>query len=275
MSGQQPDPKTVKSHFDDRSATYSDLFDDSVRTGAGHRFRSRRDIIAKLTKNLSGRLLDCATGTGEVTLAVLKSGEFDSAVINDLSEEMLNRSRDLLKTQLPGKSLEFSNTGVFDLPDSAGRSNCDVVMCIGLIAHVGRLEEMFSTAVNLLKPGGQFLFQTTLLDHWGVRMTRRLSEERHVRNHGYAIRHYYHSEIEKAAEENGLNILVRERYGFDFPFLDRVAPGLGHYLEQRFAIRSGTRGSEAIYVLQKTGFEPESTIESADSETDHFRDGDS
>ena len=59
----QPNPKKVQLHFDERAATYSDLFDDSVRTGAGRKFRCRRDIVNRLLAGQSGRMLECATET--------------------------------------------------------------------------------------------------------------------------------------------------------------------------------------------------------------------
>lgn len=73
------------------------MFDDTVRTGAGHKFRCRRDIVSRLVVGQTGSSLECATGTGEITAAVLGAGEFQSKVINDYSVEMLQRSKSLVK----------------------------------------------------------------------------------------------------------------------------------------------------------------------------------
>lgn len=250
---QCPDPTLVQSHFDQRSTNYSDLFDDSIQTGAGHKFQRRRKIVAQLTGHLSGRLLDCASGTGEVTLTALNSGNFDSAVVNDLSAEMLSRANSLIDDEFINPCLvQYSNAGVFDLPNQFQPASFDVILCLGLIAHVGRLDEMFGLCHGLLAPQGRLLFQSTLLDHFGVRMTKRISEKRHVRHKGYAIKHYWHDEILKSSSRNGLEVADCRRYGLDIPFMDRVAPRVNFRLEQRFSSLSKRAGSEAIYVLGKT-----------------------
>ncbi len=248
-----PDSRTVKSHFDDRSETYSDLFQKSTRTGAAHRFQRRQQIVGELSRGKGGRLLDCATGTGEVTHAALESGTFRSAVINDLSDEMLRRSRRLLENSTGlTTNLEFVNSSVFELSDTIDSGSCDLILCVGLAAHVGRMDTLLGMFRKLLSQKGSLLFQTTLLDHIGVRATRTLSEQRHIRKNGYAIRHYWHSDVVQACFENGLTIVECRRSGLDIPFLDRVAPGLGFYLESRFANRMARSGSEAIYVLARS-----------------------
>ena len=91
----KPDPQKVKSHFDDRSETYSDLFDSSTRTGAAHRFQSRRQIVGELATGKSGRLLECAAGTGEVTLAALRAG--DGPLAREVMSAQIQRGcRDVL-----------------------------------------------------------------------------------------------------------------------------------------------------------------------------------
>ena len=248
-----PDPKAVKIHFDDRSKTYSDLFQDSTRSGAARRFQRRQQIVAELCSNKHGRLLDCATGTGEVTLAALLSGTFDSAVINDLSTEMLLRSRRLLESSAEFKgNLEFVNSSVFELSDSISPGSCDLILCVGLIAHVGDLDGLMGMFRSLLSEDGHLLFQTTLLDHVGVRITRRLSERRHIRKNGYAIKHYWHADVVEACSRNGLSATACRRGGLDIPFLDRVAPRIGHFIEDRFAHWMERSGSEAIYVLTRS-----------------------
>lgn len=188
------DTTKVQTHFDQRTATYSNLFDNSVRDGVGHKFRCRRDLIETLLAGKKGRLLDCATGTGEVTLAGLLSGDFDSAAINDYSNEMLARSRSRIESashsnSIPAK-IEFSHANAFDLEGIVASSSIDTMLCLGLIAHVGRLEGMLGLANRLLTDTGQLLFQTSLLDHLGVRLIKRLSERRHIKANGDAVTHY-------------------------------------------------------------------------------------
>ena len=107
-------------------------------------------------------------------------------------------------------------------------------------------------AQQLLKQDGLFLFQVSLLDHLGTRLIKRFSEKRHIKQKGYAISHYRHAEVVKAATNNGLKIESCDRYGFDVPFLDRLTPRLNYRLEEQFKQRSTTKGSEAVYLITKT-----------------------
>ena len=121
--------------------------------------------------------------------------------------------------------LEFSNVSVFELAHQVPAASIDVILCVGLIAHVGRLEEMFSLCNQLLKPNGHLIFQTTLLDHPGNRIIRRMSEERHIRKHGYAIQHYWHNEIQSTADSIGLHVEDYRRHGIETLAVDDAKSG--------------------------------------------------
>ena len=221
----------VKEHFEERSTTYADMFDPNVRTGTAFRFQRRRRIVRELAAAQSGRLVDCATGTGEVTLAALETQNFDTACINDVSPEMLARSSTLIQDSADAEdcSCTFVTGDVFDLNSQPAAGSYDLVVCVGLLAHVGRLEELMQLCESLVSDEGHVLLQTTLLDHPGVRITRMMSERRHVRQKGYAIRHYKHAQILKAAAATNLEVIERRCFGLDVPFLDKVAPRLSHF----------------------------------------------
>lgn len=242
----------VRQHFGERAATYADMFDPSVKSGTAYRFQRRRRIIRELAAEQNGCLVDCATGTGEVTLAALETENYQDACINDVSPEMLSKAERLHEANVADRcSFRFVAGDVFDLPQKTNDANYDLVLCVGLLAHVGRLEELMKLCRTLVSDSGHILLQSTLLDNPGIRLTRLLSEKRHRRQKGYAIRHYKHSEIAAAAESLNLEIVDRRCFGLDVPFLDKVSPRLSHFLEGKFESVFPRQGAEAIYVLRQ------------------------
>lgn len=129
----------------------------------------------------------------------------------------------------------------------------DLIVCLGLIAHTGRLPELLRLLRGLLAKDGVILLQSTLLDHPGTRMERFFSHERYFRKHGYRINYFRHQDIEAAAASAGLIIAACQRYSLGLPFGDRLW-GWGNYqLERIFQRWAAPRGSEAVYILKADG----------------------
>lgn len=242
------DPKVVREHFDWRSEEYSNLFDTTTRTGSAYNFQTRQKITAEIASKHGGRMLDCASGTGEVTLATLKCGTFESATINDYSPKMLAHSEKLISSRVD-VPVEFINEDVFDLNHELIGQKFDLILCVGLLAHVGKLEQLLCELRNLVADQGTILLQNTSLDHMGIKITKMLSEKRHIKNHGYAIRHYPHRQIEIAADKADLVIRDRSCFGLNIPFLDRITPGMNYRIEKGMSKLGNQLGAESIYTL--------------------------
>ena len=245
------DPKVVQEHFDWRSEDYSNLFNRRTRTGAAFNFQTRQNLISEIAAGYGGRMLECASGTGEITLAALRNGSFQSATINDFSPKMLEQTKKLLneKTHVP---VEFINKNVFDLGHDLAGNKFDFILCVGLLAHVGQLNQLMCELRKLVSDDGTILLQNTSLGHAGIKITKMLSEKRHIQKHGYAIRHYYHGQIAKAANEASLHIQDEARFGINIPFFDRIGPGINYRIEKSLSRLGNWFGAETIYTLKPT-----------------------
>ena len=91
MKGNDP----VAAYFDQRADTHKRQFQERA-SGASFNFQQRLALACELGAASSGRLLDCAAGTGEITCALLKSGRFDQATVVDVSPAMLQSARELV-----------------------------------------------------------------------------------------------------------------------------------------------------------------------------------
>jgi len=249
---QNSNKDAVQQFFTENATDYSSLFLPK-RSGSNFGFLSRLNLASQMTANISGRLLDCACGSGEITAAILGSKRFTGATIVDLSPKMLEiaqqRINDNLK--LPNvSSLEFIQSDIFAFDAQTRAGQYDLILCLGLIAHTGRIDELLSKLKTLLSPRGKILLQSSLLDHAGNRLVRWLTQERYRRRHGYRISYFRHKDIEHAAERAGLAIGDARRFTFGFPFGDRLSARINYHLEKAMNQWSRARGAEALYLLE-------------------------
>jgi ubiquinone/menaquinone biosynthesis C-methylase UbiE len=236
----------VAAYFDKLPQTHKRQF--AQRTsGASFYFQKRLKLTCELAAQSSGRLLDCAAGTGEITYALLKSGRFSRATIVDISPAMLQSAKELLSSEITNTELEFVHSDVFNF--KASDSRFDLILCLGLIAHVGRLDILLPHLKSMLAPGGRIILQTTLTDHLGTRLVRALTARRELAQRGYRISWFSQRDIANACRDAGLRILETRRHSLAIPFGDRLWPWANFQLESRLQKWSSRHGADAIYLL--------------------------
>jgi 2-polyprenyl-3-methyl-5-hydroxy-6-metoxy-1,4-benzoquinol methylase len=216
-------------------------------SGANFYFQMRLKLARELGGASTGRLLDCAAGTGEVTCALLKSGRFSHATIVDISPAMLQSAKELLSSQITKTELEFVHSDIFNFKPSD--SGFDLILCLGLIAHVGRLDILLPHLKSMLTPGGRIILQTTLTDHVGARIMRALTARRELAQRGYRISWFSQRDIADASHGAGLQILEMRRHSLGIPFGDRFWPWANFQLEIRLQKWASRYGADAIYLL--------------------------
>lgn len=219
-------------------------------SGASFNFQMRLKLACELAGGSVGRLLDCAAGTGEITCALLKSGGFSHATVVDISPAMLQSAKELLSAQITNTQLEFVHSDVFDFKPSG--SSFDLILCLGLIAHLGRLEILLRHLKSMLTPGGRIILQTTLTDHVGMRMVRAVTARRELAQRGYHISWFSQRDIAAACAGTGLSVLEMRRHSLGMPFGDRLWPWANFQLEKRLQNWAGRHGADAIYLLAPT-----------------------
>jgi 2-polyprenyl-3-methyl-5-hydroxy-6-metoxy-1,4-benzoquinol methylase len=242
----------VQRFFTGAAMEYSQLFL-AKRTGSNFNFCERLTLAVRMTSNISGRLLDCASGTGEITTAILRSERFTNATIIDLSPRMLEMAQQCTETQLKVSEmskLEFIVSDIFEFDAQSRAGQYDLILCLGLIAHTGRIDQLLSKLKTLLSPSGCILLQSSLLDHVGNRIVRMFAEERYYHKHGYRIFYFRHQDIVQAAKKTGLAIVALRRFTFGFPFGDRFCARINYHMESTMRKWSHSHGAEALYVLQ-------------------------
>jgi len=240
----------VKEFWEHQAEGYVGNYKD-LRRGTNFNFRKRLEEVCTMTAGLRGSLLDCAIGTGEVTFSVLSDGRFSRALLVDVSEPMLETARRAAAGSPPLARAEFVCADAFEQLATLRGAGFDLILCLGLIAHTGRLEELLSLAAACLAPGGSVILQTSLLDHPGFHLLKILSAQRHLEKKGYAMHYYHERDVLRAADLAGLKMVQRVRFGLGIPYGDRICAPVNYWLERAFAGPMSRHGCDAIYRLRK------------------------
>jgi ubiquinone/menaquinone biosynthesis C-methylase UbiE len=244
MGNEMKDPVAV--YFEKHAETHKRQFVGSG-SGASFYFQTRLKLACELAGPSTGRLLDCAAGSGEITCALLKSGRFSHATIVDISPAMLQSAKELLTSEITNAELEFIHSDLFNFKPSDSRF--DLVLCLGLIAHVGRLDVLLPHLKSMLTPSGRIILQTTLTDHAGTRIVRALTTRRELAKRGYHISWFSQRDIIEACRRAGLRIVEMRRHSLGVPFGDRFWPWANYQLETRLQKWASRHGADAIYLL--------------------------
>jgi ubiquinone/menaquinone biosynthesis C-methylase UbiE len=236
----------VAAYFDKLPETHKRQFEERA-SGANFNFQQRLKLACELGGASSGRLLDCAAGTGEITCALLRSGRFNHATVIDVSATMLQSAKELLASQIKNAEIELVQSDVFNFKPSDSRF--DLILCLGLIAHTGRLDILLSHLKSMLRPDGRIILQTTLTDHLGTRIVRALTSQSELARRGYRLSWFSQGNISDACDRAGLRILATRRHSLGVPFGDRLWPWVNFQLETRLKNWASRHGADAIYLL--------------------------
>jgi len=242
MKGNDP----VAAYFEQLPDTHKSQFQKRA-SGASFNFHQRLALACELGAASSGRLLDCAAGTGEITCALLKSGRFDQATVVDVSPAMLQSARELVASQIKSAEVEFVQSDIFNFKPAD--ASFDLILCLGLIAHTGRLDILLPHLKSMLATDGRIILQTTLTDHPGTRIVRALTSRSELARRGYRISWFSQRDISEACDRVALRILDSRRHSLGFPFGDRLWPRANFQLESRLKRWASRYGADAIYLL--------------------------
>jgi 2-polyprenyl-3-methyl-5-hydroxy-6-metoxy-1,4-benzoquinol methylase len=232
----------------DEVKTFFDKPERYLRHDFGVRLRGEivRDLLGSMDK---GGILDAGCGDGSVSLQFLKPGV--SITLLDLSEQMLAVARSRTPPDRVA-DVRFVQGDVLDFEPAAP---FDVVLCLGLLAHVGSVDGAIGKLVSFVKPGGHCVLQLTdqakaiaRVDAAGYAIRRRFVDER-----GYGMNYLTKEQVVLLSQQHGLRLLRDRRYSLLLPGMGRL-PLRWLYRYQRLTLERpwlSRHGSEVILLLRK------------------------
>ncbi|MFO0549220.1 MAG: class I SAM-dependent methyltransferase [Polyangiaceae bacterium] len=208
----------------------------------------RAEIVRALLGDVRGSILDIGCGDGRISL------QFNHATrveLVDLSPNMLALARDRVPAELRDRvrTVEAS-LGTYD----AG-AGFDVVLCIGVLAHVPDVAAAMQTLAKAVVPGGKLVVQLT--DHGQplARAFMALSRAKHLLRNpiGYSVNRTDQASIVGFARAAGLELAAERPHWTMPPFAGFVPVSVSRTL-LRYAANTPPLahvGSEKILLFTK------------------------
>jgi 2-polyprenyl-3-methyl-5-hydroxy-6-metoxy-1,4-benzoquinol methylase len=252
VKSSREETQAVEDFFSSEADDYSSFFLDR-QSGANYSFRRRLALVSEVSADGKGNLLDCACGSGEITTALANTGRFDGITAVDLSCKMLSLAEAKLGPvgeRVDVVNVNYVNSNIFDFFSKPGVGSYQLILCLGLIAHTGRLSELLQAMKSLLGKNGSIILQSTLAEHSFTKIVRLMTEKRYARTHGYHVSYYTENDIEMACEEVGLTIRAVRKFSLGIPFADRIWARGNYYLEKHLGTWAASHGTEAIFKIE-------------------------
>jgi SAM-dependent methyltransferase len=160
---------------------------------------ARMEILRSMLGDCSGLdIVEVGCGDGRMSLQFLPAAR--SVTLVDRSAPML----DLARANTPPGCRHKVDYVVGDVHDVELQRTFDIVLCIGVLAHVRTVDDVLDTAIAAVRPGGRCVFQISDADRGLERALRR-----YVRLRARIDRQPPHSTNEMTAE--GVSAAVARR----------------------------------------------------------------
>jgi SAM-dependent methyltransferase len=177
----------------------------------------RSEIVRTMLPSAAGKsILDLGCGDGRVSLQF--APEAASVTLVDFSESMLERAR----RRIPPGSTSRVDIVRSDILGFAPGRRFDVVLCLGVLAHLPSARDGFAKIAALVEPGGMAIVQVTdagtLLGRLASSAQRLNTRAGRTRSH--QLQPASVSDLEQWGREAGLTMQDVRRHGV-------IAPGAG------------------------------------------------
>lgn len=147
------DPERVSRMFTEVSPRY-DLLNRVLSLGFDTRWR--RTAVRMARPGGARRVLDLATGTGDLALEFVRAREFDGEVLGlDFSADMIRRARQKAAARHVSNRVQFRAGDALDIPEPAGWF--DIVSVAFGVRNFADAEKGLLEAHRVLAPGGRLV----------------------------------------------------------------------------------------------------------------------
>jgi 2-polyprenyl-3-methyl-5-hydroxy-6-metoxy-1,4-benzoquinol methylase len=195
-----------------KSAQVKSLFNITEKYLGPRQFdiRVRVETIQQFTNaQRFGRVLDIGCGNGAISLPLLP--RTDHLTLLDLSPKMLDLARQQVPAERSGEvALIEGNFLEADLEPQS----FDLILCIGVLAHVDSVEAVIAKVARLAKPGASVLLEFTDSYHfWGLQVVLYRKLLKLWRPEPYALNRLKEQQVVEICRQNGLSVSSLYRYG--------------------------------------------------------------
>ena len=220
---------------------------------AAYNIRIRRETVQEFLKYESfTRILDIGCGDGSLSLPLLTAERY--LTLLDFSETMLSLVRSRIPNEL-ADHVELLNQNV--LSATLRPHSYDLILCVGVLAHVESPNALLEKIISWLKPGGSLILQNTEADHVLTSVARFLERIRSVlRPKIYDRNQLRSSELLGVLTRKNFDLQAAFSYGLPLLGMRRIASQETLYRVVRLAYgaypdaRLSSCGNECLYFLK-------------------------
>lgn len=216
--------------------------------------RVRIETVQQFTEAQTfDRVLDIGCGNGAISLPLLERCR--RLTLLDLSRKMLK----LAQQRIPAERL--SDVELIDgdfLGANLPHGSFDLILCIGILAHVDSAAAVISRVAQLAKPGSRVVLEFTDSFHfWGVPVVLYQKLLKLLKPQPYSLNRLKRQEVLEMCRNNGLNELALYRYGLPPLGTSKISSQDGMYRMVRRWFGSSEKnrnrwmGNQFIYLFQK------------------------
>lgn len=222
--------------------------------GWRHSIRIREETVSDLVGGREyKRILDIGCGDGSISIPLLKPGV--RLTLLDISGSMLAKARQRIPPGLES-SVDCVNQDFLEASLPVGY---DLILCIGVFAHVVSPSTVVEKIGSLLAPGGCVIAESTDPSHFLTRMGRAYSKVRElVTPATYQLKALSAPQVTHMFDGQGLKLSAMYRYSLPLPGMTRVLSEHSLYRLTRMIFgryprgRNAALGNEFIYEFQKS-----------------------
>jgi 2-polyprenyl-3-methyl-5-hydroxy-6-metoxy-1,4-benzoquinol methylase len=241
--------RNAKTHFENLAATYRLNYDEE-QSGKGYEFGKRKEIVLDLVSTIKFEtLLECASGSGDITFEVTKTHQHATVIVNDLSENMLRISKEKFDQLSNRNEIIYRNDDIFQLLQTS-HYDADLCICLGLIAHTGNADLLFRLINDTLSKKGHLILQYTRGETFRTKFVWYINRLRNSKN-THQIEYYREQDLFKILNDNNFEIVTSVRYLIGIPFMNKLFPKLSLKLEKLLSKLATKIGSEVIILARK------------------------
>ena len=198
----------------DKSKVVKELFENTaLYLTYDYNLQIRKETVEAFTTGLHfTNVLDIPCGTGAMSIPLLDRA--DKLTLIDISANMLSIAQKNIPLDHLQKT-EVINNDFFAL--NLQPSSYDLIICLGLLAHVNSPEQLLQKLSGVLKPGGMLIIQNTNSTHFYSHLIRTyLGFKNLIHKQAYKLNKVPAAFIEKTLQQNNLELVKRYRYNQSF-----------------------------------------------------------
>ncbi len=239
----------------DKSKVVKEVFENTAQyLKYDYNLQIRKETVLSFTKDLHfASILDIPSGTGAMSIPLLNQA--DKLTMIDISSNMLS----IAQSNIPPAELhktEIINADFFSL--DLKEQNYDLIICLGLLAHVNSPEQLLNRVSVLLKPNGILIIQNTDSKHFYNHLIRLyLGLKNMISKQPYTLNKVSGIFLEQTLAKQGLKLERKFRYNQSFLGLSNLFSNdqkynlTRHFFGDSNNNKHASWGSDVTYLFRK------------------------